>query len=124
MVKYKLTEEEDWALHMSIMLPAAKRSLYEYLCHLPLTTLEIYPQKGWTPRMGEEARSEKALAMRDYIYYWRLKEEVFRIEHPRSYLESLPRKEQEQLLYFYLAQTPVWVYQTAIQDLINILGCI
>ena len=50
MNKYDLTDEEDLLLYSSVRIPGG-RSLYEYLCELPLEELKAYPQKdtagGW-----------------------------------------------------------------------------
>ena len=44
MNQYELSDEEDMQLRLSVMLPN-RRSLYEYLCELPLEDLKAYPQK-------------------------------------------------------------------------------
>ena len=71
MNQYNLTNEEDIQLRLSIMF-CNNKSLYTYFCNLPLEQLKAYPPKGYRWWMGKAARSPKALALRDYILYWRL----------------------------------------------------
>ena len=119
MNKYELTAEEDQHLHFSIMLPN-RCSLYEYLLELPLEDLQVYPQKGYRRWMGQAARTPQALAMRDYILYWRLAAQAFRQKCPREYLESLSYADMQLFLHTYIQKTPIWAYEKPIKDVIQL----
>jgi len=116
MNKYDLTDEEDKHLHFSIMLPGRKGSLYQYLCQLPLNDLQAYPEKGYRLWMGQTSKTPQALAMRDYILYWRLAALDFRKQYPREYLQTLSLAELQVFLNTYLHKIPVWAYEGPLQD--------
>ena len=120
MNRFDLSDEEDMRLHFSILLPSG-RSLYEYLCELPLEKLQAYPQKGFHFWMGNIARSPQALDMRDYILYWRSRKQIFRLVYPREYLESLPAKELQFFLNTHLHKVPLWAYEAPLRDAAQIL---
>lgn len=117
---YYLTKEEDEELQFSIMLPRM-RYLYEYFCRLPLNDLRAYPEKGYRDRMGPEARSAKALEMRDYILFWRLAAQRIRKQYSYEYLKSLPVDSLRSLLDRFYRQTPLWAYDGPISDIIRLL---
>lgn len=121
MNKYDLTDEEDKYLHFSIMLPGRKGSLYQYLCQLPLPCLQAYPEKGYHLWMGRAARTPQALAMRDYILYWRLAALDFRKQFPRKYLETLSLNDLQVFLNTYLHKVPAWAYEGPVQDAVQFL---
>ena len=121
MNKYDLTDEEDLRLRFSIMLPGRRRSLYEYLCELPLEQLQAYPQKGYHWWMGSIAQTPQALALRDYILSWRLNALRFRQQYSRAYLETLSLDDMQLFLRTYIHKTPIWAYEGAIQDVAQIL---
>lgn len=121
MDKYHLTEREDQHLRFSIILPGRRRSLYEYLTELPLEELQAYPKKGYHWWMGRAARTSQALALRDYILYWRLFAISFREKFPREYLETLSYDDMRLFLRTYIQKTPVWAYEGPIKDVIHIL---
>ena len=120
MNKYDLTDEEDMRLHFSVMLPGG-RSLYEYFCELPLEDLQAYPQKGYRWWMGRAARAAQALALRDYILYWRLAALSFRQQYPREYLEALSADDLRLFLHTYISKTPVWAYEGPVKDVVRLL---
>lgn len=120
MNKYDLTDEEDLLLYSSVRIPGG-RSLYEYLCELPLEELKAYPQKGYRWWMGRAARTAKALAMRDYILYWRLAALSFRQQYPRRYLESLSADDLRLFLHTYISKIPVWAYEGPMQAAAQLL---
>lgn len=123
MDKYHLTEEEDQRLRFSIRLPGKRgRSLYEYLTRLPLEDLQAYPKRGYHWWMGRAARSSQALALRDYILYWRLFAIDFRKQYPCEYLEKLPSDKMQRFLCTYIVKIPVWAYEAPIQDVIQLLA--
>jgi len=119
--KYDLTDEEDLRLRFSIMLPGNRRSLYAYLCELPLEDLQAYPKKGYRWWMGRAARTPQALALRDYILYWRLAALSFRQQYPRAYLETLSDDGVRLFLRTYLHKVPIWAYEGPIKDAIHLL---
>lgn len=121
MNKYDLTDEEDTHLHFSIMLPGERRSLYEYLCELPLEHLQAYPKKGYHWWLGRAARTAQALAMRDYILHWRLIALSFREQYPRAYLETLSPDDLRSFLNTYIHKTPLWAYEGPLQDVSQLL---
>jgi len=120
MKRFQLSNEEDLCLHFSILLPSG-RSLYEYFCELPLDKLEVYPKKGYHWWMGKATRTPQALALRDYIFYWRVEQLHFRQTYPREYLEALSPDILRLFLSKYLKKTPLWAYEGPIRDTINIL---
>lgn len=119
MNKYELTAEEDQHLRFSIML-SNRRSLYEYLLELPLEDLKEYPKKGYNQWMGQAARTSEALALRDYILYWRFAAQVFRQKYPRVYLERLSYADMQLFLHTYIQKTPIWAYEKPIKDVIQL----
>lgn len=121
MNQYNLTDEEDLRLHFSIMLPGRRGSLYEYLCELPIEHLQAYPQKGYHWWMGPAARTPQALALRDYILYWRLNALLFRLQYPRAYLETLSRDDLQLFLHTHIHKIPTWAYEEPIQDVTYLL---
>lgn len=121
MDKYHLTEREDQRLRFSIRLPGRGHSLYEYLTMLPLEKLQAYPQKGYHWWMGRSARTPQALALRDYILYWRLVAIDFRKQYPREYLETLSYDDMRLFLHTYIQKIPLWVYEEPVKDVIHIL---
>ena len=121
MNKYDLTEREDLRLRLSVMLPGKKRSLYEYFCALPLEDLEAYPKKGYRWWMGRGARTPQALALRNYILFWRSAALAFRQQYPRAYLETLSPAEMRQFLHTYIQKTPLWVYEEPVRDVMYFL---
>ena len=120
MAPFDPTDDEDLRMRTSVMLPN-KRPLYEYLLELPLDVLKEYPQKGYRLWMGPKARSSQALALRDYILYWRLTAQTFRQTYPREYLETLPRAALRSFLHTYLPKAPLWVYAEPLKDALRIL---
>lgn len=116
MTKYDLTEAEDFRLHFSIMLSGGRRSLYEYLCELPLEALQAYPKKGYHWWMGRAARTPQALALRDYILHWRLVALNFRRQYPREYLETLSLDDLHLFLRTYIHKIPLWAYEEPVRD--------
>lgn len=121
MNKYNLSDKEDLRLHFSIMLPGKRRSLYEYLCELPLEDLKVYPQKGYHWWMGRSTRSPQALELRDYILYWRLAALNFRQKNSRQYLKTLSHDELRLFLRTYLQKVPIWAYEEPIRDVMHLL---
>lgn len=119
MHKYDLADKEDLQLRFSIMLPG--RSLYEYLCELPLEKLEVYPKKGYHWWMGKTARSPQAIELRNYIFHWRLEAMRFREKYPREYLQTLSRDALQLFLQTYLQKVPLWAYEKPLQDAIHLL---
>lgn len=119
MNQFNLTAEEDLHLRFSIML-SNRRSLYEYLLELPLEDLKEYPEKGYHRWMGQAARSPQALALRDYILYWRFAALTFRQKYPREYLEELSRDDLTLFLHTYIQKVPIWVYEKPIKDVIQL----
>ena len=122
MDKYELTEEEDLQLRFSIMLPGRRRSLYQYLCLLPMEQLRAYPKKGYRLWMGRAARSPQALALRDYVLYWRLKELELGALYSYQYLETLSVDSLRLFLNTCLRKTPCWAYEGPIQDALRLLS--
>lgn len=120
MKRFHLSAGEDLYLRFAILLPSG-RSLYEYFCELPLDKLEAYPKKGYHWWMGKTTRSAQALALRDYIFYWRVEQLHFRQAYPREYLETLSGDALKQFLHKYLQKNPLWAYDGPTQDAINIL---
>ena len=116
MNKYALTHEEDSRLRFSIMLPGRRGSLYQYLCQLPLTCLQAYPEKGYRPWMGQASKTPQALAMRDYILHWRFIAQDFRKQYPRACLETLSVDELQSFFNTYFHKVPSWAYQGPLQD--------
>ena len=121
MTKYFLTSIEDTRLRSSIWLKHQRRSLYEYLCELPIEKLEKYPQKGYHWWMGRAARSKQALELRDYVLFWRRKADDFRQYYHRGLLESLSHEELQKFLRTYLTSVPPWAYEGPIRDALQIL---
>lgn len=121
MNSFYLSEKEDLQLRCSIMLPGKRRSLYEYLCELPLETLKVYPKKGYHWWMGRAARSPQAIMLRDYILHWRLIALKFRQEYSYEYLQSLPLDALRSFLRITIQKVPIWVYEKPIQDTLHIL---
>ena len=122
MNKFDLTDEEDLRLRFSIMLPGRRGSLYEHLCQLPLEDLQAYPRKGYRRWMGCAARSPQALALRDYILYWRLNAMVFRLRYPRKLLESFSSDDLQSFLRDHMQKTPLWAYEALLQDVLQLLA--
>ena len=120
MGKYDLSDEEDLRLRFSIMLPS-KRSLYEYLCELPLEHLRVYPKKGYHWWMGRSARSPEALALRDYIWHWRTEELLFRKMYPREVLDGYSSAALQVFLRSFIKRVPLWVYADPVRDCLLIL---
>lgn len=120
MNKYNLADKEDLWLRFSIVLPGS-RSLYEYLCELPLENLKAYPQKGYCRWMGQESRSAQALALRDYILYWRLRALAFRRQYSREYLETLSPHNIRRFLRTYIQKVPLWAYEEPLKDGMQLL---
>jgi len=116
MDKYHLTEAENMRLHYAIKLPNKRRSLYEYLTHLPLEDLRAYPQKGYHWWMGRAARSAQALELRDYVLYWRLFALDFRKQYPREYLQTLSFDEMRQFVRDHIKKVPAWAYSEPISE--------
>lgn len=119
---FDLTDEEDLRLRLSIMLPGGRRSLYEHLCSLPLDALQAYPKKGYHRWMGRAAQSAQALALRDYILYWRLKAIIFRLHYPRRLLESFSSEELQVFLRAHAQKIPIWAYEDPLQDALQLLA--
>ena len=120
MKAYHLSKEEDMRLHLSIQCPG-NRYLYEYFIELPLEKLKLYPKKGYRFWMGRKAKSPDALAMRDYILYWRLFAISFRKEYSRDYLQSIPYDKIGLFVRTYIKKTPLWAYEGPIRDAVLIL---
>ena len=120
MGKYDLSEEEDWRLHYSIMI-LGNRSLYEYLCELPLEDLRVYPKKGYHWWMGRSARTPQALALRDYILHWRMEEFIFRQMYPREVLNKYSSAALQVFLNSYIQKVPLWAYADPVRDCLLIL---
>lgn len=121
MNKYDLTEEEDLHLRLSVILPGKKRSLYEYLSALSLEDLKAYPRKGYHWWMGRAARTPQALALRNYVLFWRSATLAFRQQYPRAYLETLSPAELRLFLHTYIQKTPLWAYEEPVRDVIHLL---
>ena len=121
MNQFDLTPEEDLRLRLSVMLPGRRRSLYEHLCRLPLDELQAYPKKGYHWWMGKAARSAQALALRDYILYWRLAALSFRERYSREYLETLSPHRLRLFLRACISKIPIWAYEEPIRDAQQIL---
>ena len=118
---YYLTKEEDEELQSCILLPGRECCLYEYFCQLPLEDLKVYPEKGYHDKMGLEARSAKALEMRDYILFWRLAAQKIRKQYSRAYLKTLSQDKLDQLQSAFLRQIPLWAYEGPLHDIIQLL---
>ena len=121
MNNYNLTKQEHFYLLFSIMLPGKKRSLYEHLSLLSLEDLQAYPKKGFRWWMGGVAKSKQALAMRDYILYWRFEALSFRQQYPRAYLETLSCDALRSFLDTYIGKVPFWAYEEPMHDALQIL---
>lgn len=121
MDSFYLSNEEDATLRFSIMLPS-KRSLYEYLCELPLEKLKVYPKKGYHWWMGRAARSDQAIMLRNYILHWRLAALSFQKTYPREYLETLSPDDLRAFLRTHIQKTPAWAYETSLRDATHILS--
>ena len=122
MDSFFLTREEDIRLCASIILPYQKRSLYEYLCELPLNELEEYPKKGYHWWMGRAARSPQALEARDYILHWRRAAVEIRQNLSREFLETLTREELRIYLRYYIQKVPLWAYEDPVRDMLQLLS--
>ena len=121
MTQYFLTEKEEARLRATIWLRVRRRSLYEYLCELPLEVLERYPKKGYYWWMGRQARSFQALEMRNYVLFWRGRACAFRQQYTRKYLETFSCEELQMFVRWYIHKIPTWAYEGPIQDALRIL---
>ncbi len=120
MIKYDLSDMEDFHLHDVVMYRNG-RTLYEYFVEMPLEDLQAYPQKGWRWWMGRKARSPEAMELRDYVLHWRLAALEFRQKYSHKYLQTLSCDEMRLFLNTYIRKTPIWVYSEPIKDGLHIL---
>ena len=120
MIKYDLSDMEDCRLH-NVVYYRNGRTLYEYMVEMPLEDLQAYPKKGWRWWMGRKAKSPQAMELRKYVLHWRSFAQVFRLEYPKEYLQTLSDDEMRLFLRKYINKVPAWAYEEPIRDVVHIL---
>ena len=117
MIRYDLSDEEDYQLHHIVMYRNG-RTLYEYMVEMPLDDLKVYPRKGYRWWMGRKAKSPRAIELCDYVLHWRIFALEFRQKYSREYLENLSYDEMRLFVRTYMERTPMWAYSDPIRDVL------